>query len=93
VFVHDVVLALALGEVHPGHPLVAGEPAYRRRKRVGDLAQRRGRGDRQPELALDVAQQPTGMLQLGHVDVAVHPVDALDLEHHVIGEDLGDSAR
>jgi hypothetical protein len=33
------------------------------------------------------------MLQLGHVDVAVHPVDALDLEHHVIGEDLGDSAR
>jgi hypothetical protein len=31
--------------------------------------------------------------QLGDVDVAVHPVDALDLEHHMIGEDIGDGAR
>ena len=93
VLVHDVVLALALAEVHPRHLLIAGEAAHRRGERVGDLPQRRGRGDRQPELALDVAQQPTGVLQLRHVDVAVHPVDALDLEHHVIGEDIGDSAR
>jgi hypothetical protein len=33
------------------------------------------------------------MLQLRDVDVAVHPVDALHLEHHMIGEDLGDTAR
>ena len=62
-------------------------------ERVGDLPQRRGRGDRQPELALDVAEQPTGVLQLRHVHVAVHPVDALDLEHHMIGQDIGDTAR
>jgi hypothetical protein len=24
---------------------------------------------------------------------AVHPVDALHLEHHMIGEDIGDGAR
>jgi hypothetical protein len=53
----------------------------------------RGGGNRQSELALDVAQQPTGMLQLRHVDVAVHPVDALDLEHHMISEDIGNGAR
>jgi len=93
VFVHDVVLALAPGEVHPRHLLVAGEAAHRCGEDVGDLAQRCGRGDRQPELTLDIAQQPTGVLQLRHVDVAVHPVDALDLEHHVITEDIGDTAR
>ena len=91
--VHDVVLALALDEVHPGHLLVAGEAAHRRAERVGDLPQRCGRGDRQRELALDVAEQPTGVLQLRHVDVAVHPVDTLDLEHHMIGEDGSDGAR
>jgi hypothetical protein len=28
--VHDVVLALALDKVHPGHALIAGEPPQRR---------------------------------------------------------------
>jgi hypothetical protein len=93
VLVHDVVLALALDELHPRHLLVAGEAAHRRTERVGDLPQRCGRGDRQPGLALDVADQPTSVLQLRHVHVAVHPVDALDLEHHMISEDIGDGAR
>jgi hypothetical protein len=90
--VHDVVLALALDEVDPRQVVVAGEAAHRRAERVGDLPQRGGRRDRQPELALDVADQPAGMLQLRHVHVAVHPVDAIDLEDHVIGEDIGDTA-
>jgi hypothetical protein len=82
-----------LTKIDPGHPLVADEPVDRRAERVGDLCQRGGGGNRQSELALDVAQQPTGMLQLRHVDVAVHPVDALDLEHHMISEDIGNGAR
>jgi hypothetical protein len=93
VLVHHVVLALALDEVHPRHNVVAGEAAHRRAERVGDLPERGGRGDRQTELTLDVAQQTTRVLQLGHVNVAVHPVDALDLEHHMISEDIGDTAR
>jgi hypothetical protein len=28
-----------------------------------------------------------------HIDVEIHPVDALHLEHHVIGQDIGDGAR
>jgi hypothetical protein len=90
---HDVVLALALAEVHPRHVLVAGEAVHRRGERVGDLSQRRGGGDLQAELALDVAEQTAGVLQLRDVDVAVHPVDALHLEHHMIGQDIGDGAR
>jgi len=78
---------------HPGHLLVAGETAHRGAERVGDLSQRGGRGDRQPELALDRAEQSTGVLQLRDIDVAVHPVDALDLEHHMIGKDVGNGAR
>ena len=41
-------------------------------------------GHRQAKLAVHVANQPAGKLQLGHVHVQVHPVDALDLEHHVL---------
>jgi hypothetical protein len=42
---------------------------------------------------MDVADDPGGILQLRHVDVAVHPVDALHLEDHVLGDDLSDGAR
>jgi len=33
------------------------------------------------------------VLQPGLVDVQVHPVDRLDLEDHVIRQDVGDSTR
>jgi hypothetical protein len=45
-FVHHVVLALPLGEVDPGHRVVPGEVAHRRRELVGDARQRRGRSNR-----------------------------------------------
>jgi hypothetical protein len=45
------------------------------------------------QLALNITQQPAGMLQLRDIDIQVHPVDALHLEHHVIAEHLGGSAR
>jgi hypothetical protein len=93
VLAHHVVLALPLGEVHPGQPLVTGEAAHPRAERVGDLPQRRGRRDRQPQLPLDIAEQPTGVLQLRNVDVAVQPVHALHLEHDMVGQDISDGAR
>jgi hypothetical protein len=42
---------------------------------------------------VDVGDQPTRILQARHIDVEIHPVDALDLEQHVISEDIGDTAR
>ncbi|MGH3856475.1 MAG: hypothetical protein ACRDR6_23905 [Pseudonocardiaceae bacterium] len=93
VLVHDVVFALSLHEVHPRHLLIAGELTHRRAERIGDLPQRSGGGDRQPQLALHIAQQARRELQLRDINIAVHPVDALHLDHHMIGEDIGDGAR
>jgi hypothetical protein len=93
VLMRDLVLALTLDEVHPRHTLIEREPAHRSAERVGDLAQRRGRGDRQTELAVHVADDPGRMLQLRDIDIEVHPVDALDLEDGVLGNDIGHGAR
>jgi hypothetical protein len=92
-FVQDVVLALTLDEVHPRHLIHGREPVDRRNEPVGDLRQRCRRGDLHTKLALQIADQSRRVLQLGHIDVQVHPVDALDLEPHVIGKDISDGAR
>ncbi len=39
-----------------------------------------------------VGDQPGRVLQAGHKDVEIHPVDALHLEHHMIGKDISDGA-
>ena len=93
VLVHHVVLALPPREVHPRHVLGLGEPVHRRHERVRDLPQRHRRRNRQAQLAVDVGHQPTGVLQARDVDVEVHPVDRLDLEHHMLSKDIGDGAR
>ena len=93
VLVHHVVLALALDEVDPWDAVVAGESVHRQGERVGDLRQRRGRGDRQPQTSMHVADQPGRVLQLRNIDVEKHPVDALDLKPHVLGEDIVDRSR
>ena len=85
VLMQDVVFALSFREVDPRDALIAGEPADRGSEPVGDLRQRRGGGDRQAELPVHVTHQPAGVLQLRDIDIQVHPVDALDLEHHVLG--------
>jgi len=91
--VHDVVLALTLDEVHPRDLLLPGKAVHLGGEPVGDLGQRRGRGDRQPQLAVDVPDQASGVLQPRHIHVQVHPVDALHLEGHVLGDDFGHAAR
>jgi hypothetical protein len=93
VFVHHVVLALPLREVDPRHTVDPGEPMHRGAERVGDLRQRRGRGDRQPQLPMQIADQSLRVLQLRDIDVEIHPVDALHLEPHMLGQDISDGSR
>ena len=93
VLVHHVVFALPPGEVHPWDLLLFGEAVHRRGETVSDPGQRGGRGDLQAQLALHIPQQPAGVLQLRDIDVEVHPVDALHLERHMLGQHLSDSAR
>jgi hypothetical protein len=42
---------------------------------------------------MDVTHDPSRILQLRDVNVQIHPVDALDLEDGVLGDDIGHSAR
>jgi len=45
----------------------------------------RGRGNPGP---YSIANQPCHVLELGHVEVQVHPIDALQLQGHMLREDL-----
>jgi hypothetical protein len=38
------------------------------------------------------ADQPGGVLQARHVNIAIHPIDALDLKRDVLAEHGGDTA-
>lgn len=91
--VHDIVLALALHEVDPRDALGVGEPVHRRDEPVGDLGQRRSRGDRQPQLPVHIAHQARRVLQLRLIHIQIHPVDAFHLEPDVTGQDIGDTSR
>ena len=90
---HDVVLALTLDEINPRNTLLAGEAAHRRTEAIADRRQRRGRGDRQPQPAVHKPHQPRRVLQLRHIDIEVHPIDALRLKTHMLGQDISHSAR
>ncbi len=84
---------LALDEVHPRHALVPSEATHRRAERVGDLGQRGGGSNRQVQLLVHAAHNPGRVLQPWDIDVEVHPVDALDLEAHMLSNDIGHGAR
>jgi hypothetical protein len=93
VVVHHVVLALPLGEAHQRHVVGCGEVVD-----VGDELPRhrrhqRGRGDREAPVAHQEPRHLAGALQLRPEHAPVHPVDGLDLEHHLLGHDIGNSAR
>jgi hypothetical protein len=73
--------------------MVTGEGVHGVDERFRDRRQDDRGGHRQPHLVVDVLHEAGGVLQPRHVHVQVHPVDRLDLEHHVLGQDVGDGAR
>ena len=44
----------------------------------------------QTQLPVHVGHQAGRVLQAGNIDVEIHRVDALDLEHHMLGQDVAD---
>src|SRR6478609_8482265 len=42
---------------------------------------------------MHVADQTRRILQLRHIHVAVHTVHAIDLEKHMLGQDIGNGSR
>ena len=62
-------------------------------ERLGHRVHQRGRGVVVAAVADEEALYPAAVGQPGLPDVEIHPVDRLHLEHHVIVEDIGDTAR
>jgi hypothetical protein len=93
VLVHDVVLALTLAEVNHRETVIdgvttnAGDEVLAHRRH-----QRRGR-DLETPMPGQKPDDLSDTLQLRDIDVQVHPVDGLDFEHHVLGEDISSSTR
>jgi hypothetical protein len=93
VLVHDVVLALTLAEVDHRETVIdgvatnAGDEVLAHRRH-----QRRGRDLETPM----PGQEPDDLsdaLQFRDVDVQIHPVEGLDLEHHMVRQDISSSTR
>jgi hypothetical protein len=93
VFVHDVVLALTLDEIDQRHAVIAGVAADRGHERLAHRRHQRGGRDRVPPVAGQEPHDLPDPLQLRDIDVEVEPIDRLDFELHMTGQDISSSAR
>ena len=80
----DVVLALVLGKAHQIDLGVGHKTLDAAHERIGLGCHRHGRGKALTQVTSQIPHHPAHALQLRHVNVQVHPVDALALEHDVI---------
>jgi hypothetical protein len=55
---------------------------------LGHRIHQRRRGELVTPTPDEEDRDPAAVLQPGLIDVQVHPVDALDLQHHVIRQDV-----
>ena len=83
----EVVLAF-LAEVHQVQAVRLSEVVDVRDEGLGHRIHQRGRGELITPVPDEEDRHPAAVLQPGLIDVEVHPVDALDLQHHVIGQDV-----
>jgi hypothetical protein len=89
----EVVLALTLGKVHQLQATRGDETVNVGNERLGHRVHQRRGGVVVTAVADEKPLHPTPVGQPGLPHVEIHPVDRLNLEDHMIGEDIGDSAR
>jgi hypothetical protein len=89
----QVVLTLALGEVHQFQPARGDETVNIGDERLGHRVHQRRRGVMKTAVADEKALHAAAVGQPGLPHVQIHPVDRLHLEDHVIGKDISDGAR
>jgi hypothetical protein len=83
----EVVLAF-LAEVHQIQAVRLSEVVNVRDEGLGHRIHQRCRGELITPVPDEEDRDPAAVLQPGLIDVQVHPVDALDFQHHVIGQDV-----
>jgi len=91
ILLRDVVLALVLAKAHQVNPAVGHEMLDGPHEGRGLRCHCRRRGETLAEVAAQVPHHAAHALQLRHVDVEVHPVDALALEHDVLAQDFANA--
>jgi hypothetical protein len=88
----EVVLAFALLEAEQRDPLLAGEAFDGLHKGMRELPHQGRRGHRMATMCPEEHHHPEIPLQLRHVEVKVHAVDGLHLQHNALAQDLGYTA-
>lgn len=91
VLLRDLVLALVLGKAHHLHALLGDKALDGSHEGLGLRCHPGGRSEALTQVAAQVPHDTTDALQLRHVDVQVHPVDALAFEHDVVAQDFADA--
>jgi hypothetical protein len=88
----DIVLSLPFAELHDRNALSPGERFHGGNEPLADGVHQRAGG----ELVTTMKAEETGdaalALQRANVDIQVHPVDSLDLQGDVVGQDLSDAS-
>ena len=84
------VLTLALLERHDGYLFLFGKLLHLGDERLGDRIHQRTGGKPVAEMEPEETGHSSRPLQRRHVHVQVHAVDSLDLQRHVLPENLGD---
>ena len=88
VFLRDVVLALPLLEGNQIDAFVVDELIDVANERFRHRRHRRRRRKTLAPMNPQVAHHSAHRLQMRHVDIQVHPVDRLDLQHHMVTQDF-----
>src|SRR5262245_41485050 len=89
VLLGDIVLALSLLEAHQIDALLRRELLDVADECLGHRSQRGGRCKGLAPVLAQVVDNASHSLQQLHIDVEVHPVDALEFQGHVITQDVG----
>ena len=85
----DVVFALALLEVDQVEVTFFDEAMDGAHEVLGDRVHEGTRDEGHPPVALEESHHPGGVDQFWLVDVQIHPVNAVQLVDHMVGEDFG----
>jgi hypothetical protein len=88
---HHRVFSLSFAERHQRHILAHHKLFQRRHKAPTHRAHQGRRRQRLAAMVPEEAHYPKLGLQPWHIDVEVHPVDALDRKLHMILEDIGNA--
>ena len=90
---HDIVLALPLGETVDGNVLLLGEAVDVADEGLAHLGNILGGGETTTFVETNEPRYSGRVAELGHVAVQVHAVDAFEFVGDVFGLEFGDGVR